>query len=60
MSKKKTEKKNLSDKQPKLSNKEYEAEITKLHAELIKLQYWVFLRIVFFGSRHLDWAAPKT
>jgi len=25
----------------KLSNKEYEAEIFKLHAELVKLQYWV-------------------
>ncbi len=35
------DKKNSSDKQPKLSNKEYEAEITKLHAELVKLQYWV-------------------
>ena len=34
-------KKSLSDKQSKLSNKEYEAEITKLHAELVKLQYWV-------------------
>ena len=35
------DKKKLSDKPPKLSNKEYEAEITKLHAELVKLQYWV-------------------
>jgi polyphosphate kinase 2 len=25
----------------KLSNKEYEAEIYKLHAELVKLQYWI-------------------
>jgi polyphosphate kinase 2 len=25
----------------KLSNKEYEAEIFKLHAELVKLQYWI-------------------
>ncbi len=37
----KKEQKNLSDKQPKLSNKEYEAELTKLHGELVKLQYWV-------------------
>ena len=35
------EPKKLADKPPKLSNKEYEAEITKLHAELVKLQYWV-------------------
>ncbi len=35
------EKKNHSDEPPKLSNKEYEAEMTKLHAELVKLQYWV-------------------
>jgi polyphosphate kinase 2 len=35
------EQKNLSEKPPKLSNKEYEAEISKLHAELVKLQYWV-------------------
>lgn len=33
--------KNHSDKQQKLSNKEYEKEINKLHAELVKLQYWV-------------------
>ena len=48
-------KKNLSDKQPKLSNKEYEAEITKLHAELVKLQYWVQAKglriIVLFEGR---------
>ena len=25
----------------KLSNKEYEAELFKLHGELVKLQYWV-------------------
>ncbi|MDJ0682544.1 MAG: polyphosphate kinase 2 [Xenococcaceae cyanobacterium MO_167.B52] len=35
------DKKTSSDKPEKLSNKEYEAEITKLHAELVKLQYWV-------------------
>ena len=35
------DKKKLVDKPLKLSNKEYEAEITKLHAELVKLQYWV-------------------
>ena len=35
------DKKTASDKPGKLSNKEYEAEITKLHAELVKLQYWV-------------------
>ena len=55
MSKDKKEKKNLSDKQPKLSNKEYEAEITKLHAELVKLQYWVQAQglriIVLFEGR---------
>ena len=48
-------KKNLSDKQPKLSNKEYEAEINKLHAELVKLQYWVQAKglriIVLFEGR---------
>ena len=47
--------KNLSDKHPKLSNKEYEAEITKLHAELVKLQYWVQAKglkiIVVFEGR---------
>ena len=26
---------------PKLSKKEYEAEMTRLHGELVKLQYWV-------------------
>ena len=31
----------MSKKKEKLSNKEYEAEMTKLHAELVKLQYWV-------------------
>jgi polyphosphate kinase 2 len=30
-----------SRKAGKLSNKEYEAELFKLHAELVKLQYWV-------------------
>lgn len=35
------DKKTSSNKSSKLSNKEYEAEITKLHAELVKLQYWV-------------------
>ena len=28
-------------KKPKLSNKDYEAELFKLHAELVKLQLWV-------------------
>ena len=55
MGKDKKEKKNLSDKRPKLSNKEYEAEITKLHAELVKLQYWVQAKglriIVLFEGR---------
>ncbi len=37
----KKEHKNCSDKHPKLSNKEYETELTKLHGELVKLQYWV-------------------
>ena len=49
------DKKNDSDKLPKLSNKEYEAEITKLHAELVKLQYWVQAKglriIVVFEGR---------
>ena len=53
--KKEKKKKDLSDKQPKLSNKEYEAEITKLHAELVKLQYWVQAKglriIVLFEGR---------
>lgn len=31
----------MAKKKEKLSNKEYEAEMTKLHAELVKLQYWV-------------------
>ena len=47
--------KKLSDKSAKLSNKEYEAEITKLHAELVKLQYWVQAKglkvIVVFEGR---------
>ena len=55
MNKKKKDKKNLSDKQSKLSNKEYEAEMTKLHAELVKLQYWVQAKglriIVLFEGR---------
>jgi polyphosphate kinase 2 (PPK2 family) len=33
--------KNHADNSQKLSNKEYKAEITKLHAELVKLQYWI-------------------
>ncbi|MDJ0900399.1 MAG: polyphosphate kinase 2 [Xenococcus sp. MO_188.B8] len=53
--KKEKKKKDLSGKQPKLSNKEYEAEITKLHAELVKLQYWVQAKglriIVLFEGR---------
>ena len=48
-------KKDLSDKLPKLSNKEYDAEMTKLHAELVKLQYWVQQKglkiIVIFEGR---------
>ena len=41
---------------PKLSNKEYEAEIFKLHAELVKLQRWVKEKgiravVVFEGPR---------
>ena len=55
MNKKNPEKKNNSDKQQKLSNKEYEAEINKLHAELVKLQYWVQAKglriIVLFEGR---------
>ena len=55
MGKDKKEKKNLSGKQPKLSNKEYKAAITKLHAELVKLQYWVKAKglriIVLFEGR---------
>jgi polyphosphate kinase 2 (PPK2 family) len=31
----------ISGKHPKLSNKEYEAELARLQAELVKLQYWV-------------------
>ncbi|MGK7871920.1 MAG: polyphosphate kinase 2 [Xenococcaceae cyanobacterium] len=34
-------KKLTSEKPPKLSNKEYKAELAKLHGELVKLQYWV-------------------
>jgi len=46
MAKKKPKHEDKSGKSPeaqktKLSNKEYEAEIFKLHAELVKLQYWV-------------------
>ena len=37
----KKDKKDLSTKPPKLSKKVYNAEITRLHAELVKLQYWV-------------------
>ncbi len=33
--------KKQSSKQKKLSRKAYEAEIEKLHGELVKLQYWV-------------------
>ena len=44
-----------SSEQKKLSNKEYEAEIEKLHAELVKLQYWVQAKglriIVIFEGR---------
>jgi polyphosphate kinase 2 (PPK2 family) len=35
------DKENISDKDRKLSNKEYEAELAKLQGELVKLQYWV-------------------
>ena len=46
MSKKKSKHEDKSGKstktqKKKLSNKEYEAELFKLHAELVKLQYWV-------------------
>ncbi len=46
MSKKKSKTKKKTAKatethQTKLKNKEYEAELFKLHAELVKLQYWV-------------------
>ncbi len=46
MAKKKSKTKNKADKvthehKAKLSRKEYEAELFKLHAELVKLQYWV-------------------
>ena len=40
MSKKDTKTKNESKKK-KLSTEKYEAEIYKLHTELVKLQYWV-------------------
>ena len=39
----------VEDKKEKLSRKEYEAELYKLHAELVKLQYWVMdkgLRVI--------------
>ena len=36
-----TETKSAATEKPKLSNKEYEAELFKLHAELVKLQRWV-------------------
>ena len=55
MSKKDKKHKKSSDKKSKLSNKEYEAEMTKLHAELVKLQYWVQAKglriIVLFEGR---------
>ena len=35
------DKKNHADKPPKLSKEEYNAELAKLHGELVKLQYWV-------------------
>ena len=46
MSKKKSKSEGKSGKdtkvhKSKLSRKEYEAELFKLHAELVKLQYWV-------------------
>ena len=46
MAKKKSKGEKQTDKdaethKTKLSNKEYEAELYKLHAELVKLQYWV-------------------
>ena len=54
MAKKKSRTEKKTDKdadthKTKLSNKEYEAELYKLHAELVKLQYWVHekgLRVV--------------
>ena len=53
------DKKEKSDQQGKLSNKEYETEMTKLHAELVKLQYWVQEKglkvIVVFEGRDAAW-----
>ena len=47
--------KNKPSKGGKLSRKEYEAEIEKLHAELVKLQYWVTTKglkvVVVFEGR---------
>ncbi len=47
--------KNKPSKGAKLSRKEYEAEIEKLHAELVKLQYWVTTKglkvVVLFEGR---------
>ena len=44
-----------SSKGAKLSRKEYEAKVEKLHAELVKLQYWVTTQglkvIVVFEGR---------
>ena len=41
MAKKKSKKTKATDKSKKLSNKAYEAELYKLHAELVNLQYWI-------------------
>ena len=46
MPKKKSKKENTKvastvTEKPKLSNKDYEAKIFKLHAEMVKLQHWV-------------------
>ena len=38
---KKAEKKNVSGKKEKLTNKQYDAEMKRLHVELVKMQEWV-------------------
>jgi polyphosphate kinase 2 len=53
--KSRTEEETTDTHKKKLSTKEYEAELFKLHAELVKLQYWVkeksFRAIVVFEGR---------
>ena len=48
-------KKDGKTKKNKLSNKEYNAELERLHGELVKLQYWVvenkYRAIVIFEGR---------